>query len=213
MIAMVTRLPRPTLGPVLFAIALLFAAAPLQPAHAERDWDPGDFIKELSDRAIGKLTDESTGEQEKEQQFRVLMTEGFDIRAIGQFVLGRYWRRASPVQRRNFMAEFEDMIVYRFLPLFAEYSGETLEIGLIRPFSENPNFFNVATRLELSGSEPINVDFRVRRAEAAYKIVDVVAEGVSYAVTLRSEYGSVLKQNGGDMNALIRIMREAKASL
>ena len=213
MIAMVTRLPRLTPGPVLIAFVLMAAVSLLRPAHAETEWDPGDFIRDLSDRAIVKLTDQNAGEKEKEQDFRVLMNEGFDIRAIGQFVLGRYWRRANEMQRRDFMAAFEDMIVYRFLPLFSEYSGETLEIGLIRPFSENPNFFNVTTRLELRGSEAINVDFRVRRAETAYKIVDVVAEGVSYAVTLRSEYASVLKQNGGDVNALIRIMREAKASL
>ncbi|MCH7795062.1 MAG: ABC transporter substrate-binding protein, partial [Proteobacteria bacterium] len=40
-----------------------------------------------------------------------------------------------------------------------------------------------------------------------YRIVDIVAEGISIAVTLRSEYTSVLKQSGGDIDALVRKLR------
>ena len=173
---------------------------------------PGGFIRDLSDRAIQELTKENASERQKEQSIRTLLKESFDIYAIGRFGLGRYWRRASKAQRLDFMTTFEDMMVHRVLPLFTEYEGETFKIGLVRPFSENTNFFNVSTRLELEGTEPIQVDWRVRKVEYRYKIVDVIAEGVSYALTLRSEYTAVLKQNGGDVNALIQMMRKVNAS-
>src|SRR3546814_12733158 len=46
----------------------------------------------------------------------------------------------------------------------------------------------VQTRIEKSnGGAPINVDWRVRSTNAGFKIIDVVVERVSMAVTQRSE--------------------------
>lgn len=212
MTAMLQTLLRIGCYSVIFFLVVILSTAPLDTLSADVEGGPGGFIRDFSDRAILKLTKENASEREKEQSFRTLVKESFDIYAIGRFVLGRYWRRASKAQRLDFMTTFEDMLVHRFLPLFAKHKGETLKIGLVRPFSANTNFFSVSTRLELEGTEPIQVNWRVRKAESRYKIVDVIAEGVSYALTLRSEYAAVLKQNGGDVNALIQTMRKASAS-
>ena len=43
----------------------------------------------------------------------------------------------------------------------------------------------------------------VRKKGGAYKIVDVVVEGVSMAVTQRSDFASVIQRGGGDLNVLL----------
>ncbi len=212
MTAMLQTLLRGGCCSTILILVVFLSTVPLDTLRADMEGGPGAFIRDLSDRAILKLIIENASEREKEQSFRTLLKESFDIYAIGRFVLGRYWRRASKAGRLDFMTTFEDMMVHRFRPLFTEYEGETLKIGLVRPFSENTNFFSVSTRLELEGSEPVQVDWRVRKVEYRYKIVDVIVEGVSYALTLRSEYAAVLKQNGGDVNALIQTMRKVIAS-
>ncbi len=98
-------------------------------------------------------------------------------------------------------------MVYRFLPLFAEYSGDKISVGVARPFKSNPNFISVSSKLLREGGEPVRIDWRVQRHDDGYRIVDIVAEGISIAVTLRSEYTSVLKQNGGDIDDLVRKLR------
>ncbi len=170
--------------------------------------DAGEFLTELSDRAISQLTESGVSSEEQKRRFSSLVKEGFDIPAIGRFVLGRYWRRSSEAQQQAFLAAFEDMIIHRFLPLFSDYSGERLTFGVIRPFANNPDFVSVASQFIRSEGEPININWRVRKRASGYKIVDIVAEGISIAVTLRSEYNSVLKQNGGDIDALIQTLRE-----
>lgn len=172
---------------------------------------PDVFLAELTDRAVAQLTEPGLAQQEQEGRFRSLLNEGFDLPEIGRFVLGRYWRRASETERNEFLAAFEDMMLHRFLPMFSEYSGEKIDIGTIRPFSNNPDFVSVTSQLLRSEGEPIHVDWRLRKRGQGYKIVDVVAEGVSIAVTLRSEYLSVLKQKGGSVAALTRVLR-AKVS-
>jgi len=39
-------------------------------------------------------------------------------------------------------------------------------------------------------------------------IIDVIVEGVSMSVTQRQEYASVIQRNGGDIEALLKVMRE-----
>ncbi len=175
--------------------------------------DAGEFLTELSDRAISQLTEPGVSSDEQKRRFSSLVSEGFDIPAIGRFVLGRYWRRSSEAQQQAFLAAFEDMIIYRFLPLFSEYSGDRLTFGVIRHYDKNPDFVSVASQFIRTEGEPININWRVRKHAGGYKIVDIVAEGISIAVTLRSEYNSVLKRNGGDVDALTQTLREKIAKL
>ena len=187
--------------------AILLAALFAGQARAQAAQDASRFLADLTDRAVDQLTEPGLSDDEQERRFRSLIGEGFDIPAIGRFVLGRYWRRASEADRAAFLATFEDLMVYRFLPLFAEYSGDKINVGVARPFKNNPNFISVSSKLLREGGEPIRIDWRVRRRDDGYRIVDIVAEGISIAVTLRSEYTSVLKQNGGDVGALVRKLR------
>jgi phospholipid transport system substrate-binding protein len=189
-------------------VAVFAAVSALPSSGARGASDAGLFLLEFSDRAIAQLTVPEITEAEKEQRFRVLIDEGFDIPTIGKFVIGRYWRRANAAERQAFLTTFRDMMVYRFLPVFGEYSGERLKIGQVRPFSTGSNISNVSSELVRSQGEPVTVDWRVLHANGGYKIVDIIAVGVSIAVTLRSEYTSVLKNNGGDVGALTRVLRK-----
>ncbi|MCH8808851.1 MAG: ABC transporter substrate-binding protein, partial [Proteobacteria bacterium] len=171
---------------------MLLAALLGGQARAQGAQDASRFLADLTDRAVDQLTEPGLSDDEQERRFRSLIGESFDIPAIGRFVLGRYWRRASEDERAAFLATFEDLMVHRFLPLFAEYSGDKISVGVARPFKSNPNFISVSSKLLRDEGEPIHIDWRVRRRDDGYRIVDIVAEGISIAVTLRSEYTSVL---------------------
>ncbi len=191
----------------LFAVLVLLLCAPGLGRAAVPE-GAGDFVTELTVRAVVQLTEPGLAEVEQKLRFRRLLVKAFDLPAIGRFVLGRYWRRADAAQRSDFLAAFEDMMMHRFLPLFALYSGEKFDVGPTRPYKNNPDFVSVESKLRQVDGEPIHVNWRVRKIGAGYKIVDIVAEGVSIAVTLRSEYVTVLKRNGGDLDALTRVLRE-----
>jgi phospholipid transport system substrate-binding protein len=55
------------------------------------------------------------------------------------------------------------------------------------------------------------VSWRVRENNGDFKILDIVGEGVSMAITLRSEYSTVLKNNGGQLPPLTEALREKVA--
>ncbi len=127
-------------------------------------------------------------------------------------LLGRYWRRASDEERKAFIEAFQRAIVHRFLPLLTEFSGGRLSVGHIRPDPKNPALSTVTSRLLRPQGEPVRVEWRIRREGGQYQIVDVVAEGVSIAITLRSEYSSFIRQHGGDVGALTESLRQRVAA-
>jgi phospholipid transport system substrate-binding protein len=165
--------------------------------------DAGSFLSGLNERAIQQLVEPGIEQEEQERRFRILLEEYFSIPTIGRFVLGRYRRVASAEEKRAFLSVFEDVIVKRYLPLFVEISTATLDIGPVRANRNNPRFVSVASQIRGLKREPVSVEWRIRIINGKYKIVDIVAEGVSLAMTLRSAYGAFISRHGGDVRALI----------
>lgn len=199
--------PRTILAPL--AVVATFW---LQPATAAVDAkQAASFLAELQEEAAASLGDNSVSSEEKERQFRQLFNENFDVPAIGRFVIGRYWRSASEADQKAFLEVFEDAMVQRFLPLLAENSSERFQIGTVTPDAGNDDMALIDSRIDRNGAEPYRVAWRVRETDGSFKILDIVAEGVSMAITLRSEYGSVLKSNGGQLPPLTEALREKVA--
>jgi phospholipid transport system substrate-binding protein len=194
---------RTNLRVIGLAAVMLLAVEGAQASDSE---EAAKFLTELSQQAIDKLTDATASEEEKEQRFRDLMESSFDLPRIGKFVLGINWRRASPEQRQDFIDAFEDVQIRRFLPMFAEYSDESLLVTKVRQDQKRPGLFFVGSKVQRPQGEPYFVEWRLRRRADHYKILDVTTEGVSMAVTLRNEYDSVAKKYGID--GLIARLRE-----
>jgi phospholipid transport system substrate-binding protein len=194
-------------GSAFLALGLALVAVLIGPVRAAPE--AGQFLSNLSDRAIARMTEPDLSVAEKKRRFGALVDEGFDIPAIGKFVLGRYWRDTSPAEQQEFLATFKDMMVSRFQPVFDDYSGERLKVGIARPFAEGTRIVSVSSELAQAKGEPFKVDWRLlQQPDGGYKIVDIIAEGVSIAVTLRSEYTAALKNNNGNVAELMRILRE-----
>jgi phospholipid transport system substrate-binding protein len=54
----------------------------------------------------------------------------------------------------------------------------------------------------------IPVQWRVRaRDDGSLRVVDIIVEGVSMAITLRSDYASAMQANGARIDGLLSTMR------
>ncbi len=187
---------------------LAFATAP---GTVRAQETPDDFLRSLTERAASKLGNSNADQAGKEAAFRELFRETFDMPTISRFVLGKHWRRAGPEQREAFMESFEEMQLRRFLPLFAEFSEDMISIGRFKQDGARPEFYLVATTILRPDEEPIAVIWRVRDNGDGFKVLDIIAEGVSMAIALRHEYGAVVKNHGID--GLIARLKEKNAEL
>ena len=162
---------------------------------------------EMTKNAIDTLTNKSITQTEKEEQFGELFDTNFDVPSISRFVLGKYWKQASLDQKKKFITAFRNYIVKTYSSRFNEYSGETLQLVNFENES-NPKIFLVHTVLEREDAPMIKVDWRIGRKKDKFVILDIIIEGISLAITQRSEFVSVIDQNEGSIDQLIRLLKE-----
>lgn len=176
-------------------------------AAAAKQPGPAGFMEDLGARAVSMLGDPALDDALRQDNFRKLLKEGFDLPAIARFILGRFWKGASESQRTTFIDVFQRVMAARFAPFFTGASAESFEIKGATEDAEKPGLFTVNSNVKLDGGRFAEVNWRVVEKDGAYRIVDVVTEGVSMGITLRSEYGAVIGQSGGNIDPLIEQLR------
>lgn len=187
-----------------FIAVYFFAVGILLPASPTRAADPTTVVTSLGNEAL-KVLGKNVAPNQRVLRFRQLFTEDFDVPGIAHFVLGRYWRLATPEQQQEFVKLFTDYIALAYSNRLAEYSGETLRVTGSRPA---PDGSLVSSEiLRTNGQPPARVDWLLTPHDGAYRISDVIFEGVSMAVTQRSEFASVIQRNGGQVQGLIAALR------
>jgi phospholipid transport system substrate-binding protein len=197
---------------ILQAAVLVFTLALGHTAAAESQaaaGDPGNFIEQLASQAIKVLSSPNGSIQEREQKFRDMLRDDFAMDQIGQFVVGIYWRRMSPEQRETYMKLFGEWVLKTYSVRLGGYSGEQFQVLNTTPAGRRDVL--VKTRITKGHANGFNATWRVRKADDRYKIIDIYVEGVSMAITQRSEFESILKRHGVD--GLIGMLREKLQNL
>ena len=181
---------------LLAAFALPWAAAraeepPTSPAAAAK------FVQNLGERAVALFAAYTPAEAEKnKEEFRQIFREGFDFELIGRFVLGSSWRSATPEQRAEYKRLFEAWVLDTYTRRIGAYKGESFKIIGEQPIAETDAL--VETEIVRPDAPPIKAGWRVRSIDGHFKIVDVVVEGISMALTQRQEFASVIQHEGLD---------------
>jgi phospholipid transport system substrate-binding protein len=188
-----------------FLVVTLVILVPARPAAAQ---DPAAVITSLGNKAL-KVLGPNVDPNLRVARFRDLFQADFDVPGIARFVLGRYWRLAAPTQQQEFIRLFTDYIALVYANRLAEYSGETLRVTGTHPA---PGGELVASEIiRTNGQPPARVDWLLTPANGSYKITDVIFEGVSMAVTQRSEFASFIQRNGGQVQSLITALEQKTA--
>ncbi len=194
--------------------ALFLLVVNANPGWADESADSQQFVRTLADKAISQLTDATLSAGEREQRFRVLLGDHFDVLGMGRSALGRFWRIATPDEQKEYLVLFEDLIVATYANRFRDYGGENLDItNVVKNSGSEDVAILVQSQIVRNVAKPIRVDWRVARASGDHKIVDVVIEGVSMMQTQRSEFSSVITRGGGKVASLIDELRAKTKSL
>lgn len=167
------------------------------------------FVDRFAQDGIVKILEAQVSQGEKTTRFRALFKERFDIPAIARFVLARYWRVAQPAEQDQFLKVFEDVIVYTWARRFSEYNGQTLKVTGTAPDGDDGAVVN-SRIVGKSEDQSFNVSWRLRKRDDGWRVVDVIVDGVSMAITYRQEYASIVAQQGGIPGLIAQLQVRAK---
>ena len=177
----------------ILVAAMAFGAGPA--LSASPTGEASAFIRGFIGEATRVLATKDAGLAEREAKLQAILYGHFDVRVIGRFALGRYWRQASAEQQRDYLDLFGRYIVKTYSAKFGQFSGEQLEIISETPLTNKIDVL-VNTRIERPSGPPIKAIWRVRSRKDTRQIIDVMIEGTSMAFTQRQQFASVVHQNG-----------------
>jgi phospholipid transport system substrate-binding protein len=194
-------MPTSTLDRGLARLSLL-AILLLPPAWRPADAAPSAesaraLIEEVSADVLTILSDHSRGDRQKFDALVVLLDDPIDLDLVGRLILGRHWRTADDGQRRQYLELFREYALANLASKLHLYRGQSFEVTGAKVVSDKDAL--VTSRILSEGEPPLEVDWRLRQQnDGGLVTIDLIVEGVSLIVTLRSEFASVIERRGFD---------------
>lgn len=185
------------------AAAALLLVRPRPGSSAAAAAPAARFVDSLGQKVIAILRDERLDRQARLDRLTRIIDEATDLSLVARLVLGRYWREASELQRKEYVALFRALVLKTMAERLDSYGGETYEIVGTQAVDDRDTI--VSTRIARPGGTPIAVDWRIREQSSRLVLIDIVAEGVSMVVTQRSEVSEIAGRAG--LDGLLEEMR------
>jgi phospholipid transport system substrate-binding protein len=177
----------------LFALLCLPALLG-RPAAAAEDGARA-FMEGLARETVEVLETTEASSPDRLARLEAILEKGFDLPYLAQLAVGRSWRDLTEDERRRFIDLFTRWALATQSARLARYAGEAFTVEGSEPAGNGDSM--VATRISGGKLEqPVRVDWRVREEGGAYRIIDVVIEGVSMVVTYRNEFQPIVEQGG-----------------
>jgi len=192
----------------LFALPL---AALAHPAAAQMD--PGraaTFIQQTGGELVAAIN-AGGAVAAKRERVAAILRRAIDIEGVGRFVLGRWWRVATPAEQAEYLRLFEETLIRNLSARFGEFQGVRFSLGRQQQRTEDDAL--ISTIIERPSAQAFSLDWRVADVGGQPRIVDVIAEGTSLRLTQRSEYSAVVTRNGNRVAPLLDAMRQQIAQL
>ena len=170
--------------------------------------DPARFVGDLGTRAIAAMRSRDTASA-KQERFRQLFRQYFDVEACARFALGTYWSTATALQRRQFVELYEDYVVVSYSTALRALGGASFEV--LGNKSDREGVI-VSSRVQINDGSSISIDWRLNPINQGYKVTDVIVNGISTASTQHSDLVSFIQRHHGDLPSFLVALRDKNAS-
>ena len=121
----------------------------------------------------------------------------FNFDRVSRLVLGKNWTKATPDQKAAFQTEFRTLLLRTYATALSKYKNQTIEYKPLR-LADGANTAAVKTVILQPGGQPIAVDYALEKHSDAWKVYDIVIEGVSLVTNYRGQFTQEIRQNGLD---------------
>ena len=163
---------------------------------AEDPMGAEEFIRQLSNDALGILNDTTLTQDERDQAFRDLLKRGFALDYVSRLVLGRHGRTASRAQLAEYDRVFPEYILRIYSSRLTEFGDEEIFVDGTAPAGKRDIY--VRSKIIRPDGPPLATDWRVRKIKGDFKVIDLKIEGISMVITQRDEFLAKISSSGLD---------------
>jgi len=170
--------------------------------------NPKEFISEIVNDAISKLSNKDLTQDEKEDFIGKISLENVYIEALGLYTLGELRKSSNDEDVSKYQEVFEKYFLKTLTSRLNDYSSGKFEI--LGEDKKSANYTIVNSKiLPADGSPEIKIDWRIYTKNPEKPLVrDLIVEGLSLARTQKEEFASILSSNNEDIKILISKLEE-----
>ena len=165
--------------------------------------NPKDFINELLNDAITKLSDNSLTKEQKVSFIEKMALENVDIKALGLYTLGELRKSSNKDDISAYQNSFKNYFLKSLTSRLSDYSKSKFEV--IDQDIKSASYTIVSSKVTpQDGTPEIKIDWRVYTKNPDKPLIrDLIVEGLSLARTQKEEFNSILSSNNNDIKLLI----------
>jgi len=195
------RLKRGMLRLVCTATAILVVAsglaAPGVRAATESEAGARAVVAETVEEVLVVLRDKSASTEDRIRSLEQIVYGRFDLYVMSRLVLARNWKRFSNQQREQYVAEFKQYLTNSYGNRIERYDQQEVEITGQR---EEPRG-DVVVQTKIIGGEfeGAMVDYRLRKLDSGWRVIDVVIEGISMVSNYRDQFKTIVSSGGPEL--------------
>ena len=184
-----TRLFRSLIGlTVLCASISVWSVAAAAPAKS--------VVESLDDTLIATMKQADTlGFDGRYKKLAPVIDRSFDLNRIARLALGSSWSKLNAEQQTQYQAMFRKDTIATYASRFKSYSGQSFEI---KSTGDAPGGRAQVNTVIHADGKTVPINYVLDKSSGQWKIVNVVAKGVSDLALKRGQYTSSIRENGSD---------------
>jgi phospholipid transport system substrate-binding protein len=187
-------------------LAVMLLVVPVSWAETQERPSPEQVVNYLQESLIKSMRE--GGKLGYRGRFDLLakaVDQTHDLDFIARTTLGANWTQLSAEQQRVFTDVFRKLSIGTYAGWFKSHEGERFEF--IEQQDMPRDQVMVRTRFVQQGGEPpVRFDYVLRQTKDGWRIVNVLADGVSDLALKRVEYRAILQRDG--FQGLINMLKD-----
>ncbi|MBA3478506.1 MAG: ABC transporter substrate-binding protein [Lautropia sp.] len=174
---------------------------------------PDKFVEDLSSKVIDLLKSDKeiqAGDLKRISQLvDTTLMPHVNFERMTALSVGRAWRDATPEQKKQLMTEFRILLLRTYSNAFTAVRDQSVNM---KPYRGNASDTEVIVRSEIvqARGEPIQLDYRLEKADKAWRIYDVNVLGVWLVQTYRNQFAQEI--SAGGIDGLIKSLADKNKS-
>lgn len=162
---------------------------------------PDVLVKRTAEDVLAVVKNDKDIQAGNQQKIFALAEEkilpNFNFDRVSRLVLGKNWTKATPEQKTAFQNEFRSLLLRTYATALSKYKNQVIEYKPLR-LEDGATSATVKTAILQPGGQPVAVDYALEKQADAWKVYDIVIEGVSLVTNYRGQFAQEIRQSGLD---------------
>ena len=188
----------------ILAMALILSATQTQAAEIKA---PQALVEEVTSNVLKELSNQKGSAAAVEQAIHKLILPKLDFDSMAKLVLRDEWKKANDVQKKNFIHEFQQLLIGTYSKALVRFSNEVIVFLPFVPGDKPEKLAVVKSEVKSTSGTKTPIEYKLRfKPEDGWKVYDIDIEGVSLVTNYKGNFAREISIGG--LDHLIVLLKE-----